>query len=1034
MNGREGGGGQAPPADLFKWQATVNANPLSVMVRTAKKCLGSSDWETAYTELRFNRAMQRVEQLKSEGRWSFRQPKKQKGPPLAKSHWDWMLEEMKWLQTDFREERRWKVALAYEMSQWVLDWHDAKDKSEVCGRVGTGKFTSLSSSKEEGIDADGDAEMEEEQDGFGAGVSEERREVGEEENDDVEMDASKESAISSKKKIHHPSQLDGIDSTTANLIINSTTANDTTVLDEEPVDNLSATVESQAAVEEALDDLESKMTDEARDESDDPLHLAAAASSKKSTESNGVDGEGAVDEDEDADGDGEMDADGDGEVEMLDIIPEAARSSTNPEITGEVNLGEIVPPELPIEDAKPLAPLKTANNDPLPPSSSNGEHPSSSSAAPALKAGSTNPTLTSNDGGQLVEADELDAEERLRTARSTLLQLSPTSLTFDLWAFSLPSSVPDQPQPHPDSSLENANLDEDPSSDPPSIPSTSTLDAHLFSDLLGDVSAYSMPLPLSDSAILSGRIDRRIDEATVSGGKLAHTSRLLDIRPVLVSTLQPGKKRKGDEWEDLGDLWGANESGDYGEPRGEVVSWGTCSLFARKKSKESVHPPTCVKPSQPRNYEIRLSSTIWQNDDDIVLQRLCHQFPFNWQLISDAFNTSRRTLSIDRRSPWDCWQRWNKKWNPNPEKEVDKKDGATSEPGMVDGGEGGASSPGGTVLAAAAVSKKGEKGKMVPAILDPKFEGSKKKLRHAKLYEAMRKTAKRRDLTNRKPNLKEPRRVLTAHESHNQYISSRIGGPTPADLSQHKWERDKAYNEAQRAATEQRDIAFRRYQQGLANQQGGSRQGGSGTPPGGQQGGQQQHQNQGNRPPGYQNGPNQQHSQLTPQQQQQFQQNAVHQQRLAALAASQNGGGGPSNGSGGGVDRQLQLLQAQRNNQGRGPNQQQQQQHGQQQQQMHPSRAPGVGGGGPDRKSSRANSDSPSMQAAGISRPGSSGPGGGLSFQGARGDTPAEIAQSLVATVPAEICAKLDKVLTINGHSVTPQLIQAALANKVRVS
>lgn len=211
--------------------------------------------------------------------------------------------------------------------------------------------------------------------------------------------------------------------------------------------------------------------------------------------------------------------------------------------------------------------------------------------------------------------------------------------------------------------------------------------------------------------------------------------------------------------------------------------------------RDASHLPTCVKPIQPRNYETRLAATIWQSDDDVILQRLCHQFPFNWQLISDAFNTARRTLSIDRRSPWDCFQRWNKKWNPTPEsKEVEKKDGPTSEPGVIDpltgaaaastGGAGAGAGAVGPVGAAAAAAggveegtsaltttpagatsnpaptptvpgmnatKKAAAAKLTNAILDPMFEGSKKKLRHAKLYDAMKKTAKRRDLTNRKP-------------------------------------------------------------------------------------------------------------------------------------------------------------------------------------------------------------------------------------------------------------------------------------------
>ena len=38
---------------------------------------------------------ERIEMLKDAGRWSFRQPKKQRGVGgLAKTHWDYLLDEM----------------------------------------------------------------------------------------------------------------------------------------------------------------------------------------------------------------------------------------------------------------------------------------------------------------------------------------------------------------------------------------------------------------------------------------------------------------------------------------------------------------------------------------------------------------------------------------------------------------------------------------------------------------------------------------------------------------------------------------------------------------------------------------------------------------------------------------------------------------------------------------------------------------------------------------------------------------------------
>ncbi|OBZ75889.1 hypothetical protein A0H81_04110 [Grifola frondosa] len=32
---------------------------------------------------------------------------------------------MRWMRIDFREERKWKTALAYNLAHAVIDWHEA---------------------------------------------------------------------------------------------------------------------------------------------------------------------------------------------------------------------------------------------------------------------------------------------------------------------------------------------------------------------------------------------------------------------------------------------------------------------------------------------------------------------------------------------------------------------------------------------------------------------------------------------------------------------------------------------------------------------------------------------------------------------------------------------------------------------------------------------------------------------------------------------------------------------------------------------
>ena len=95
-----------------------------------------------------------IEQLKAQGEWSFRQPKRIKGPIEKKTHWDYLLDEMRWLQTDFREERKWKIAVAYELAHQVVQWHRAptpEARAALCVRYARPR-------KEEAMEEDGEEE------------------------------------------------------------------------------------------------------------------------------------------------------------------------------------------------------------------------------------------------------------------------------------------------------------------------------------------------------------------------------------------------------------------------------------------------------------------------------------------------------------------------------------------------------------------------------------------------------------------------------------------------------------------------------------------------------------------------------------------------------------------------------------------------------------------------------------------------------------------------------------------------------------
>lgn len=81
--------------------------------------------------------LKRVAELRKEGIWSLTRLPKVQESPRCKAHWDYLLEEMHWLATDFAQERRWKRGICKKVS---VDYFFCLDK-KVCS---LGDFASKS--------------------------------------------------------------------------------------------------------------------------------------------------------------------------------------------------------------------------------------------------------------------------------------------------------------------------------------------------------------------------------------------------------------------------------------------------------------------------------------------------------------------------------------------------------------------------------------------------------------------------------------------------------------------------------------------------------------------------------------------------------------------------------------------------------------------------------------------------------------------------------------------------------------------------
>ncbi|KAA6416315.1 MAG: hypothetical protein FRX48_01035 [Lasallia pustulata] len=109
---------------LFAAQASSlpRSQPLNTLLASAHKTLTTSNHYTDFREQQDSRILKRIYQLQSSNRWSLRQVERSTEPARAPTHWDMLLDQMKWMRTDFREERKWKLTVAKNLAEWCAEW------------------------------------------------------------------------------------------------------------------------------------------------------------------------------------------------------------------------------------------------------------------------------------------------------------------------------------------------------------------------------------------------------------------------------------------------------------------------------------------------------------------------------------------------------------------------------------------------------------------------------------------------------------------------------------------------------------------------------------------------------------------------------------------------------------------------------------------------------------------------------------------------------------------------------------------------
>ena len=128
-------------------------------------------------------------------------------------------------------------------------------------------------------------------------------------------------------------------------------------------------------------------------------------------------------------------------------------------------------------------------------------------------------------------------------------------------------------------------------------------------------------------------------------------------------------------------------------------------------------------------HKSRNAELTWTPQEDALLKQLAERWPNNWTLIADTFNSSRLTLTADRRSAADCYERWRTRLVGEDDARETRQQAQSPTTPMTTRG-----------------TKRSLSMAMSPNVSNANHNGeSKKRRKHNVMYETMRKAAKKKE-------------------------------------------------------------------------------------------------------------------------------------------------------------------------------------------------------------------------------------------------------------------------------------------------